>query len=153
MALWSMLAIVVYTLANTTLVHFQRFTLRIAREASDELGGTNRRQVRALQSMLTPTLLASLSWLCYVLLAFSFVLAFRAGGWPTAALILIWGVGSTVFLERTWPLPNAEMAVRIATNELERGGKLRHLEPDERELVTGLLLKRLSAAAASGKLA
>lgn len=144
MALGSILAIIFYTLANTTLVHFQRYTLRVARLASDNLGGTSRRQVRALQSMLVPTVLASLSWLCYVVLALSFVLAYRAGGGPTAALILIWGVAATVFLERGWPFPSQDMSARIAADEVRRGGKLKHLEPEERELVTSLLLKHLS---------
>ncbi|HLG74733.1 MAG TPA: hypothetical protein VK009_30305 [Chloroflexota bacterium] len=142
-ALGSMLAIVVYMLANTTLVHFQRFTFRVARSASDELGGTNRRQVRAMQSMLTPAIMASLSYLCYVLLAFSFVMAFRAGGWPTAAVVLACGVGSSVFMERGWPFPSRDVAVRIASEEIKKAGKLRHLEPEERELVTGLLMKHL----------
>jgi hypothetical protein len=146
---WAILAIAIYTLANTSVVHLQRFIMRQARQASDELGGGDRRQVRALQNMMTPFVLPSLAFLCYFLLALSFVWGFRAWGWLGAGLILIWGVFTAVFVERGWPFPTPGMCARIAAAEVRRRGKLPHLEPDERELVTKILLKRLEAAAES----
>jgi hypothetical protein len=143
MAVWAIVALVVYTFANTTLLRFQRFTLGIARSASDELGGSNPRQVRALHSLMMPLLHTSLSWLCYVVLAVGFVMAFRASGYLGAGFVLVWAVATTAILARNWPLPTTAVCARLAAGEVRRGGKLPHLEPDERELVTKLLLQRL----------
>jgi hypothetical protein len=143
MAFWAAVAILAYTVLNTTLVRYQRFTTDIARAASDELGGNHPRQVRALQSLMTPILHSSLSWLCYVVLAISFVLAFRATGWIGAGFILGWAILSATQLTRIWPLPTTPLSARVAAAEVRRGGKLPQLEPDEREMVTKLLLQRL----------
>lgn len=147
LALGAVAGILIYTLANTTVVHFQRFVLSIAKQASDDIGDDNRRQVRALQGVMMPVLALSAGWLCYVLLALSFVFAYRTWGWLGAAPLLIWAVGGTNLLERAWPWPPRELCARIAATEARSEGKLRQLEPDEREMVMQVLLKRLDEAA------
>src|SRR5690242_5053508 len=105
MAFWAAVALLVYSLANTTLFRYQRFTLGIARSASEELGGSHPRQLRALQNLMMPLLHSSLSWLCYVVLAIGFVLAYRSAGWIGAGFVLGWAVIGTALLIRVWPLP------------------------------------------------
>jgi len=147
MALWAAVALIAYTLVNTSLIRYQRFTTRIARAVSDELGGDNgRRQVAALQRFMTPFLLASISWVCYVVLAMSFVFAYRASGWPGAILVAGWGYIGVAFLSMAWPLPPIELCVQLASSEVKRGSKLPKLTPEEREMVRGLILKHLEAA-------
>jgi peptidoglycan/LPS O-acetylase OafA/YrhL len=147
LAVGAVAGIIIYTLANTTVVHFQRFVLAIAKQASGELGGDDRRQVRALQGVMTPWWSLSAGWLCYVLLALSFVFAYRSWGWLGAGPLLVWAVAGTNLLDRVWPWPARELCARVAAAEAGGEGKLRQLEPDERELVTGLLLRKLDEAA------
>ncbi|HLY64761.1 MAG TPA: hypothetical protein VKU60_04425 [Chloroflexota bacterium] len=147
LAVVALLAIIVYTPANITVVHFQRFVTAAARKASAELGGDGARQLRALQSVMTPMLSVSLGWLCYVVLALSFVFAYRAWGWFGAGPILAWAVIGTNLLDRSWPWPSRQTCADIAAVELQREGKMRQLEPDERAMVTELLLQTLKEAA------
>ena len=142
-AQWAILAIVVYTVLNTTLFRFQRFTLGIARSASEELGGSNTRQVRALQSLMTPLLYSSFSWLCYVILAVGFVAAFRASGYIGAAFVVVWAVATTALLSRSWPLPPTPICAKVAAGEVRRTKKLPRLEQDERDTISKLVLARL----------
>jgi hypothetical protein len=146
LALGALVGILVYTLANTTVVHFQRFVLTIAKQASDELGDDNRRQVRALQGVMTPWWSLSAGWLCYVLLALSFVFAYRTWGWFGAAPLLLWAVVGTNLLDRVWQWPSRAFCAQVASIEVNREGRLRQLEPDEREMVTKLLLRKLDEA-------
>lgn len=145
MALWAVLAIVVYTVINTSVFRFQRFTLEVARATSQGLGGDSRRQVRALQRLLTPALVNSVSYLCYVILAVGFVLAFRSWGWLGAAPMLIWAYLGTWLLHRVWPVPSRHLCAQIATAEVQREGHLPNLEPDERAMVKDAVLTRLKA--------
>lgn len=145
MALWALLAIGVYTLVNTSVFRYQRFALEVARATSAELGGDNRRQVRALQRLLTPAAVNSLSWLCYVVLAIGFVFAFRTWGWVGAGPMLVWAYLGTWLLHSVWPLPSRELCIQIATSEVQREGQLPNLEPDEREMVKEAVLSRLKA--------
>src|SRR2546430_1017521 len=142
MGLGAVLGIVIYTLANTTVVHFQRFVLRVARLASDDLGGDNRRQLRALQNVMTPWWWLSIGWLCYVLLALSFVLSYRTWGWWGAGPLLAWAVVGTNLLDRIWQWPTPELCGRIASAETRSEGKMRQMEPQERAMVRSHLLKR-----------
>jgi hypothetical protein len=149
-ALWAVVAIVaivVYTLVYTTVFRYQRFALDVARATSLDLGGDNRRQIRALQRCLTPVAVNSISWLCYVVLATGFVFAFRTWHWTGAAPLLVWAYGGTYLLHKVWPLPSSLQCVQIATSEVTREGQLPNLEPDERELVREAVLKQLKSHA------
>ena len=148
MGLWAVVAIVAYTLGNTTVTHFQRFTMRMAREASDSLGGSNRRQIRALQSYMTPAFVGSASFLFYVVLAVGFVWAYRSWGWAGAVPVLVWAYVGTIFLERIWPLPSRTDCARIAAAEVRREGKFRHLDEADRALVRLHVLNALEPPAA-----
>ena len=146
LALGALVGILIYTLGSTTVVHFQRFVMRVARQASEDLGGDSRRQVRALQGAMTPVFTLCAGWLCYVLLALSFVFAYRTWGWLGAAPLLIWAVGGTNLLERRWRWPSYEVCGRLAAVEINKPGKFRQLEPDERDMVTRVLVERLDEA-------
>lgn len=147
LAFGALVGILVYTFANTTVVHFQRFVLTTAKQASEELGGDDRRQVRALQTAMTPWWSLSAGWLCYVLLALSFVFAYRTWGWLGAGPLLVWAVIGTNMLDRLWPWPPRLFCGQVAAIELQREGRFRQLEPDEREMVVKLLLRKLDQAA------
>jgi hypothetical protein len=144
-ALWAVLAIVVYTVVNTSVFRYQRFALEVARATSQGLGGDSRRQVRALQRLLTPAAVNSVSWLCYVILAIGFVFAFRTWGWLGAGPMLIWAYLGTWLLHHVWPVPSRQLCAQIATAEVRREGQLPNLEPDERAMVKEAVLNRLKA--------
>jgi len=149
MALWALLAIAVYTLVYTSVFRYQRFALSVASATSADLGGDSRRQVRALQRLLTPVVVNYVSWLCYVILAIGFVFAFRTWGWPGAGPMLIWAYGGTWLLQRVWPLPSRQVCAQIATSEVHREGRLPNLEPDERQMVKEAVLNQLKTQGAS----
>ncbi|HEX6511367.1 MAG TPA: hypothetical protein VF157_03645 [Chloroflexota bacterium] len=143
MGAWAIVAVVVYSVVNTTLVRYQRFALDVARAASADLGGESLRQTRALQRLMTPLAVNLISWLCYVVLAVGFVFGFRIWGWAGGAPILAWSYVGTALLARVWPWPDHAICVRIAAGEVHREGQLRNLEPDEREMVKQRVLERL----------
>ena len=143
MAVWALVAIGVYTLAYTSVFRYQRFVLDVARASSRALGGDNRRQVRVLQRLMTPAVVNSFSYLCYVVLAVGFVFAFRTWGWPGAGPMLVWAYAGTWLLHYIWPVPNPEQCVRIATAEVRREGQLPNLEPEDRALVRSEVLNQL----------
>jgi len=122
--------------------------MAVAREASSDLGNDNRRQLRALQGLMTPIWSLSAGWLCYVVLALSFVFAYRTWGWPGAGPLLAWAVIGTNLLDRIWPWPSRPMCAGVAVQEVRREGKLRQLEPQERAMVRQLVLEKLDRAAA-----
>ena len=62
-----------------------------------------------------------------------------------AGFVLGWVIVGTVLLVRIWPLPPDQACARLAAAEVRRGGKLPQLEPDERQMVTKVLLDRLTA--------
>jgi len=148
MAGWALLAIVLYTMVNTSVFRYQRFTLHVARTTSAEMGGDSARQVRALQRFMTPTFVNSIGWLTYVVLAFAFVFSYRTWGWYGAGPMLVWAYVGTSQLARIWPLPSPEVCGRFARSELQRDQQMPHLEPAERSLVQTHLLKQLEIAAA-----
>ncbi|GEM_PF-6270337 len=150
MAGWAqaVLAVLIYTVVNTTVFRFQRFTLQVARATSAEMGGDSPRQVRALQRFMTPTFVNFIAWLTYILLAWGFVMGYRTWGWWGAGPMLVWAYLGTAQLARFWPWPSREVCSRFATAELQKDDRMPNLEPDERVLVRTHLLKQLEAASA-----
>jgi hypothetical protein len=146
MALWAVVAIAIYTVVNATVSRFQLFTLTVARATSAEMGGDSRRQVRALQRFMTPTLVGSIGWLTYIALAIAFVFAYRSWGWYGGGPVLAWGYLGAMLLARVWPLPSRELCARIAAAEVRREDQMPHLEPAERNLVRSCVFKQLELA-------
>jgi hypothetical protein len=144
-ALWALLAILIYTLVYTSVFRYQRFALDVARAASVELGGDSRRQVRVLQRLLTPAAVNSVGYLCYVILAVGFVFAFRTWGWTGAGPMLVWAYLGTWLLHHVWPMPSRQLCGQIATAEVRREGQLPNLEPRERAMVRDAVLNQLKA--------
>jgi len=145
--IWAIVALAVYTVANASLFHFQRFTFGVARTVAGELQATSRQQVRLLQALMTPTIVTSLTWVANIVLAVAVVFAFRAWGVAGAGAFTLWALASGV-LAGAWPIPDRRTCVRIASAELENAGKLSGLDSGDRELLTAKLHNRLRSLAA-----